>query len=320
MMNEIDLTRVDLNLLVLFEAVFAERHVARAAARLHITPSAVSHGLGRLRYLLNDPLFLRTPKGVVPTERAVTLAAPMAEILERTRRLLSVAQPFDPATSTRRFTIAAPDAVASVLLSPLLEALRQHGPRIDICMRQLLPAYGEPAERAWQTAFSDLESRTADIAVLPSDLIPLRFAQRCLYEEDFVVVARKGHRYLRNPTLDNYCSAEHLVVSQSGDPHGFVDEQLEAQHRSRRVVLTVSGFMFALAVVADTELITVVPKRLANLYAARFSIAAVTPPLTIPRYRLNAVVPVTAMMDAGVAFALDQLARAAATTRTARAR
>ena len=77
MLNKTNLARIDLNLLVLFETVFEERHVARAAMRLHVSPSAVSHGLGRLRRLMDDPLFLRQPKGVVPTERAKLLAAQM---------------------------------------------------------------------------------------------------------------------------------------------------------------------------------------------------------------------------------------------------
>ena len=81
MLNDVDLSRADLNLLVLFEAVLAERHVACAAARLSLSPSAVSHSLGRLRRLLNDPLFLRNPKGMVPTARALEVAEPIAEIL-----------------------------------------------------------------------------------------------------------------------------------------------------------------------------------------------------------------------------------------------
>src|SRR5215203_6089232 len=103
MMNEIDLSRADLNLLVLFEVVFDERHVGRAGERLNLSPSAVSHGLGRLRRLLNDPLFLKTPKGVVPTARALALAEPVADLLARARGVLSSAEPFDAARSTRRF-------------------------------------------------------------------------------------------------------------------------------------------------------------------------------------------------------------------------
>ena len=124
MLNQIDLSRIDLNLLVLFEAVFQERHVGRSAERLHLSPSAVSHGLGRLRTLLGDPLFLKTPKGVVPTERALQLATPVAEILAHVRGIVSSATPFDPHHSTRRFVIGAPDGISAVILPPLLEMLR----------------------------------------------------------------------------------------------------------------------------------------------------------------------------------------------------
>jgi len=114
MLNAVDLSRADLNLFVLFEVVLHERHVGRAADRLNLTPSAVSHGLGRLRRLLNDPLFLKTPKGVIPTARAAQLSAPIAEVLARARSVVGAAGPFDPATSTRRFMLGAPDAASAV--------------------------------------------------------------------------------------------------------------------------------------------------------------------------------------------------------------
>jgi hypothetical protein len=128
MLNEIDLSRTDLNLLVLFEAVLRESHVGRAADRLSLTPSAVSHGLGRLRRLLNDPLFLKTPKGVVPTARAIALQGPVSDALARVRSIVSSAGPFDPATSTRRFTIGAPDGASAVFLPSLLADLRRSAP------------------------------------------------------------------------------------------------------------------------------------------------------------------------------------------------
>src|SRR5262245_17775553 len=131
MLNAIDLSRFDLNLLVLFQTVFEERHVARAAARLHVSPSAVSHGLGRLREALHDPLFMRNPRGVVPTARAEALATPVAEILSRVRDVVETDR-FDPATSRRRFTIGAPDALCAVMLPRLLVTLRQRAPGIDV--------------------------------------------------------------------------------------------------------------------------------------------------------------------------------------------
>src|SRR5688572_18327776 len=130
MLNETDLSRADLNLLVLFEVVLEERHVGRAADRLNLSASAVSHALGRLRLLLNDPLFLRTPKGVVPTARAVELAQPIADILARIRGVVAAAEPFDPATSTRRFVLGAPDGVSAVVLPLLLANLRRAAPGV----------------------------------------------------------------------------------------------------------------------------------------------------------------------------------------------
>jgi len=312
MLNDIDLSRTDLNLLVLFDVVLEERHVGRAADRLNLTPSAVSHGLGRLRRLLNDPLFLRTPKGVVPTGRATELAGPVADILARARSVISTAAPFDPIKSTRRFTIGAPDGVSAVLLPPLLAKLRERAPGIDIGIRQLLPTPGETSpERAWRPAFADLEARAMDIAIIPSADIPARFHRRTLYQEDFIVAMRAGHPFAKAPTLDRYCEMQHVVVSHAGDAHGFVDEILAKQGLSRRIALTVPNFMFALAVIAETDLITALPHSFAVLHAPRFGVVTVEAPLPLSRFRLNAVAAKAAMMDAGLAWFFNVLAGAA---------
>src|SRR5436190_22771828 len=121
MMNQINLLRVDLNLLVLFSIVLEQRHVGRAAGRLNLTSSAVSHAIGRLRDLLNDPLFLRTPKGVVPTARALELDAPVGEILARVGKVLAASGPFDPETCQRRFVVGGPDAIMASLAQPVLK-------------------------------------------------------------------------------------------------------------------------------------------------------------------------------------------------------
>jgi len=311
MLNEIDLSRADLNLLVLFEAVLSERHVGRAADRLNLTPSAVSHGLKRLRSLVNDPLFLKTPRGVVPTDRARELAGPIADVLARVRSVLASSQPFDPSAATRRFSIGAPDGVSAVLLMPLLAGLRELAPGIDLSVRQLLPRAGETAlEPAWRTAFTELESRELDVAIIPSDEIPARFERRCVLEEDFVIAAKSGHAFARSPTLDRFCTMHHCVVSQSGDPHGFIDRHLAEQGRTRRVALTVPNFMFALDVVAHTDLICALPRRLVALHASRFGIVGRESPTPLPRFRLNAVAPKVAMMDAGVAWLFERLCEA----------
>src|ERR1041385_367098 len=132
MLNEIDLSRADLNLLVLFETVLRERHVGRAAGRLHLSASAVSHGLGRLRRLLGDPVFLRTPRGVVPSARAQELAGPIAAVLAGARGCRATPPPSDPRTSTRDFPLGAPDGASSLFLPPLLERLRREAPGVNV--------------------------------------------------------------------------------------------------------------------------------------------------------------------------------------------
>ena len=247
MLNKTNLARIDLNLLVLFEAVLEERHVARAALRLHVSPSAVSHGLGRLRRLMNDPLFVRQPKGVVPTERARQLAAPVADILERARVVLGDAEAFDRAKSTRRFVIGAPDGASAVILPALLANIRGSAPGIRLAVRNLVGNF--------DAAFTELDARTLDLALLPLPEIPARFMTRVLYEEDFVIARRPGSTPAKAMSVASYVAAPHLVVSASGDPQGPIDKQLAKRGLSRRVVLTVSNFMHALAIVAESDLI-----------------------------------------------------------------
>jgi len=181
--------------------------------------------------------------------------------------------------------------------------LPEQAPGIDISVKQLLPLAGEVSpERAWDGALADLESRALDVAVIPSDAIPARFERRCILEEDFVIAMRQGHTFARDPTLKRFCAMSHCVVSHSGDSHGFVDQHLAQLGHTRRVALTVPNFMFALAVVAETDLICALPRRLVSLHSAKFGIVGRDPPLALPRFRLNGVAPRVAMMDSGVAW------------------
>jgi DNA-binding transcriptional LysR family regulator len=303
MLNKTNLARIDLNLLVLFEAVLEERHVGRAAARMHISPSAVSHGLGRLRRLMNDPLFLRQPKGVVPTERARQLAAPVADILERTRQVVENAEKFDPAKSVRRFMIGTPDAVSAVLLPALLSEMRRSAPGIDLGVRNLVGRF--------ESALDELDQRIIDVALLPLAEVPARFVTRTLYDEDFVIVRRAGHPIGKRLTLARYCAALHLVVSVSGDPHGMVDKFLAGRGMKRRVVLTVSNFSQALAIVAESDLVAALPRRFVTRYAERFDVVCSEPPAPFMSSPIRAIAPQVATMDGGLAWLLGTLERTA---------
>lgn len=311
MLNQTDLSRINLNLLVLFEVVMEERHVGRSAERLKLSPSAISHGLGRLRTMLGDPLFLKTPRGVVPTDRAMDLAAPVSEILARVRSVIATAEPFDPARSSRRFTIGAPDGASAVFLPPLLDELKKIAPNIDISIRQLLPKQGEPSPSlAWRDAIAELETRAMDVAVIPFDDVPARFIKRTIYEEDFVIAMRAGHPFAGDPSLQNYCAMRHLVVSHTGDSQGFIDIVLAKHGVSRHVALTVPNFMFALAVLAETDLISALPRRFVATHATRFGVIAIEAPVALPRSGLNIIAPKVAMMDAGLAWLVAQLEQA----------
>jgi DNA-binding transcriptional LysR family regulator len=304
MLNKTDLSRIDLNLLVLFEVVLEERHVGRAAQRLHVSPSAVSHGLGRLRTLLRDPLFLRQPKGVAPTERARQLAAPVAEILERTRQVLDRAEGFDHRRSVRRFVIGAPDAVSGVLLPGLLAELRRSAPGIDLGVRNLVGQF--------EAAFTELDQRTLDVALVPMSQAPARFVARTLFDsEQFVIVRRTGHPIGRRLTLEKYCAAPHVLVSVSGDPHGHVDEELAKTGHARRVALTVSNFMHAMAIIAESDLIGAIPRRFAAQYCARFGLVSSEPPFSLRSEPIRAIAPQVATSDGGLAWLLDTLQKVA---------
>ncbi|MCS3763345.1 LysR family transcriptional regulator [Bradyrhizobium centrosematis] len=316
MLNQIDLSRIDLNLLVLFRVVLEERHVGRAAARLSLTPSAVSHALGRLRLLLNDPLFLRTPKGVVPTARALELGEPVAEIIARIERLIGSAAPFDPKTSSRRFTIGAPDAVLVSAIGPLLRSIATAAPHIDIGLIHLMPAprggaIGEP----WQENLDMLERRELDIAMLPLPAVSPRFEPRRLYEEDFVLAMRKGHPLARAPSHAAFAQSQHMLVSLSGEPRGFVDEMLAKRGLERRIALTVPNFMMALAQLSESDLIAALPRRLIEQYAGRFGLVFVELPFARKADTIRAIATKAAMRDAGIAWLMQVVVGSIGTSR-----
>jgi len=300
MMNETTLSRLDLNLLVLFEVVYAERHVGRAAERMKLSASAISHGLRRLRDMLGDPLFLKHPKGVVPTARALELATPIANILAETRRVVGTAAAFDPKTTRRRFTIGGPDALLAVVLPSLLARIRKVAPNIDVAFRHL-------QTNPWEQVFEILDARNVDVALVPVEAVPARFASRTLFEEKFVIAMQRSHALSRGMTLKRYCEASHVVVSPIGDPSGHIDRILAAKGLSRRVVLAVPNFMMALAAIAETDLLGAIPSNLVRTYGPRFRVIAKPTPFAMQPDKIQAVAPKVAMADAGIAWLFDML-------------
>jgi DNA-binding transcriptional LysR family regulator len=244
--------------------------------------------------LLHDPLFLKHPKGVVPTARAEELGAPIADILQRVRGVVMSAESFDPLQSSRRFTLGAPDAVFIAVMPALLAALAKVGPRIDLTLRTTLP----------QTALADLDAREADIVLQPLLDIPPRFQSTRLYDEEFAIAMRAGHPLGGRLSLARYTAASHVLVSTTGGPYGNVDAELKKLGRSRRISATVPNYLLALSLVAETDLVAAVPRR-AAAHARRFGVVLADPPAPLAPLARSAIQLITtrsALADAGVAW------------------
>jgi DNA-binding transcriptional LysR family regulator len=310
MLNQIDLSRADLNLLVLFETVLREGNVGRAAAALNLSPSAVSHGLGRLRRMMNDPLFLRTTRGVIPTERALVLAPRIAAILHGVREVLEAAEPFEPRISTRRFLLGVGDAYLCVHGPALAAHVADKAPNIGLSVVHIVPSFSvSPDQGAWDHVLQMLEQRELDVAILPWVTSPARFALRPVTgaEDRLVAATRPDHPYAVNPTLDTYCRARHLVVSIRGDPVAATDSMLAKLGRQRNVTMTAPNFSSALFLAAESDLVVSLPESLVAAHGARFGLVATPLPFDVSASNVVIVTTRAALQDAGVAWMVDFL-------------
>ena len=285
-----------------------ERHVARAAARVNLSPSAVSHGLARLRKLFNDPLFVRHPKGLNPTQRSMEMAARVAEILSQARGLIAESEPFDPRLSSRRFTIGTVDAIATDLLPDLLSRLEAAGTSVSVGVRQIFP----------QETVHALDGGKIDLALMPPMGWPARFDVRHLYDESFVIAARAGHPMISQLTLESYASAAHLLVSSEGASRGFVDDVLEKQGLHRRIRLSVPNFFLGLAIVGETDLVCAMPRRLVTHYGRRFGVVAIEPPVELRADPIELICPAAALNDIAMTWLIAKIEQCARRTKVAK--
>ena len=308
MLNRAHLARVDLNLLLVFDLLFEERNAGRVAHRLHLSPSAVSHALKRLRLLLKDPLFLPNSKGMIPTERAESLAAPIRQIVEQAVGIIASAEEFDPTTTTRRFRIGAPDGAIAFLIPEIMQHVQASAPTIDLSVLQVLPSRTSISpDQAWHGTLNELDSGRLDIAVLPHNPGQNRFHSVPLYSEDFVVVARRRHAFARDPSLEAFTSACHVLVSAAGDTAGFIDGLLEERGLERRIALTVPSFHMALAAISASDLIGALPRRFATQAARSDNVEIAEPPFPMLSNDLHAILPRAALLDQGTAWLLEVL-------------
>lgn len=259
-----DTTRVDLNLLVTLEALLAEQNVTKAAARLHLSQPAVSAQLSRLRDVFDDPLLVPSHRGMTPTAKALELTEPLRQALEQVRFTLQSHSEFDPARAKLTITIACSDYIQTAVVGPLLLDLRQMAPGLRIAIRHLTPALLE----------QDLANGDIDLAIATPEPGQSHLRSAHLFVDTYVLIGRRNHPKLRRGiTVKDYAGLDHVIVSRKGG--GFrtaTDDALAALGYKRRVVLSASSFLFIPEIVATSDLVALVPRRLLRTVSDRLTV------------------------------------------------
>lgn len=274
-LSDIQLRRLDLTLLLVFDEALRTRRFGHVAEHLGLTPSAISHAMTRLRSVFDDPLFLRVGNSVVPTARALALAGPVSRILAELRQVLDEGRSFDPRRVERSFRIAAPDTVSATLLPHALPTFALLAPHARFAIMS----------RGRAEAIAELGDGSLDLAigVFPDALDGYRSA--ILSHETFVVVCRRGHPLAAAPlTLESFLAWDHLLVSAAGDFEGAVDVKLRETGQRRRVVAALPQFLPALVAVAQSDAIVTVSRSIALGYADLLGLQILEPPLELPGF------------------------------------
>ncbi|HEY4041003.1 MAG TPA: LysR substrate-binding domain-containing protein [Rhodopila sp.] len=265
---------LDLNLLVVFDAVVRERNATRAAAQLNMTQPALSHALNRLRGALHDDLFLRTPDGMEPTPYAERLVGPVRAALENLGTALDGAAPFDPETADRSFNVAMDNRAVVVLAASVAAAFGQQAPRVQVTIRP-----------AGTLNLPELLDRgELDLAVGGFAAPAERFADLRLFEDDFVAVVRRGHPAAIDGTIRLHALGDcpHLILSSTGEETDFVDAQLAVQNLIRRVTVRVP-LLAAAATLAQSEMIAILSSSTAHAFAGSAPLDVLSLPFPSPR-------------------------------------
>lgn len=283
-----NLSQIDLNLLVYFDVLLREKNVTRSAEILSITQPAMSNGLRRLRNLFDDPLLVRTGDRMSATERAIELQPKVREILEKIESSVKPPDDFNASASKRIFRIMASDYAESTLVPNLLDKLALLAPNISLDI--LTPSDG---------SFEDLEMGRVDIAINRFNYLPNGFHQTVLWRDGFSCLMRHDNPILANFDLDAYLLAPHIWVSKTGlgigrgvNPNdaqklGWVDEALAEIGKNRRIRVFTRHYQVASLLARSRDLIATLPTQAAKLNTNDPSLAIRKPPFMIIPFELK---------------------------------
>jgi DNA-binding transcriptional LysR family regulator len=250
----VKLGAIDLNLLVVFDALMQERNVTRAGQRLGLSQPAMSHALTRLRHMLKDDLFVRSPKGMLPTPRAEQLASPIRTALDGLQHSLEPTQ-FVPSKATRSFRVAVDNYSAVVLVGPLAGRITKTAPGVTLEFRP-----------SGTLNISDLLDRgELDLAIGPFPEQGERFSRLSLLEDDFVLVLRKGHPATasRELSMERFAALSHLTISSVAYNTDFIDQALARRRLKRRIQLR-APFLSAVRILVASDMVSVLQRRVAE--------------------------------------------------------
>lgn len=273
-----ELSDIDLNLLVLFQHLMVERRVSKVADRMGLTQPAVSNALAKLRRSLGDELFLRTPSGMVPTPFAEQLAESVGHALGLIHGGLNQRAQFDPASAQRTVNIGMTDIGEIVFLPALIDCLRREAPGVTLSTQR-------------NTAVNlrdDMESGKVDLAIGLLPQLKSGFFQRRLFEQRYVCLFRRGHALDRaRISLADYAAAEHLVIVSSGTGHAKVDDLIRKAGVDRLVRLTVPHYVGVGHILQRTDMVATVTERLAEKLVDPFGLVFRPHPVKLPEAPIN---------------------------------
>ncbi len=278
-MHVMHIRGVDLNLLLVLDALLAERSVTRAARRVGLSQPATSHALARLRSLLGDELLLRDGPNMQLTPRAATLIGPVADAVRAVTSVLAGPQAFDPKSVRRTLRFASTDFLQVLVFPSLLARLASDAPGVDLLV--------VPSSTRMQDG---LLAGEIDFAIGPlrdRDVASNLRSQK-LFDERFVSMVRRGHPLLSGRlTPQRFAQARHAFIAPRGTRGGVVDDALRAHGLERRVVLQSAQFLVSPFVIADSDLVITLPERVAAMFERSLDLVTFAPPLLLEGFSIS---------------------------------
>lgn len=272
--------RIDLNLLVVFDALSSERNVSKSALALNVTQPAVSNALSRLRQHFEDPLFVQSGRDMVPTDLAMRLAHPIQQLLHQAQLIVEARGEFDPATAERRFSVAVSDYEANILMPEVARQIERTAPNISLALRQTVT----PANLDIPQIADLLERRGNDCVILPRQLASPKFSQEWLYNESFLCIAWTGNTLLEyGLSLDQYLNLSHVVAEFANNrADSYPMAALKQLGHDINVAIRVEHFGLLPRYVIGTQRIATMQASLACRLAEYYPLKIFPVPLELP--------------------------------------